>query len=227
MKPTTPLGSTIRHRNRAILGCLVGAVLSVTLAGCSILPQAVEDPTRYYLLGNTPSTENTTVAPKGTLHLGIRAADLPVYLRNTRTIVVRSGANEVRYQDYARWAEPLDLAVQRAVRDRLQLNEAVASAEIPPFSAEVHRDFDIIVRVLQCEGGVDPQGRKTAQFSAVYEILDQRSSGNGGGGSRAVLRKSFTAPVAEWNGKDFAELAARLSDAAGALANDIATNLPK
>lgn len=225
MKTTTPFGSTILGRKLTAGGCLLGALLSLAPAGCSILPKPVEDPTRYYLLGNAPGADNPTVAPKGNLHVGIRAVDLPVYLRSTRTIVVRNGANEVRYQDYARWAEPLDLAVQRTIRDRLQFNEAVANAEIPPFSTSVHRDFDISVRVLQCEGGVDSQGRKTAQFSAVYEILDQRATGGSGGG--AVVRKSFSAPPAEWNGNDYAALAARLSEAVGALANDIAANLPK
>jgi len=222
MKTTTSLGPRPGRKN--ILGAgLAAACFAFGLSGCSILPKPTEDPTRYYVLGSAPVSDLVVSAPKGSLHLGIRAVDLPIYLRNNRTLVIRNGANEIRYQDYARWAEPLDQAVQRAIRDRLQASDAVASAEVAPFSTEVHRDFDVIVHVLQCEGGVDPQGRNTAQFSAVYEILDLRE----GGGHPSVVRKSFSAPPAQWDGKDFGVLTAKLSEAVSALGSDIAANLPK
>lgn len=221
MMKNTTFFSSARCGKIGGAGCLSGVLLALFFSGCSILPKAVEDPTRYYLLGKAPSVDHAMVAPKGNLHLGIRAVELPIYLRNTRALVVRSGANEIRYEDFARWAEPLDLAVQHTVRDRLQANDAVASAEIAPFSAEVQRDFDVIVRVLQCEGAADSQGRKTAQFSATYEILDARNSG------RLPIRKAFSGPAVEWDGKDFGTLAARLSDGATALGDDIAANLPK
>lgn len=220
MKTTTPLG-LICHGKIFRGSCLAASLLALFVSGCSILPKAVEDPTRYYLLGSAPNLDPATVTPKGNLNVGIRSVDLPIYLRNTRTLVVRSGTNEIRYQDFARWAEPLDLAVQRAVRDRLQNSDTVARAEVAPFLPEVHRDFDVIVRVVQCEGAVDPQGRSVAEFSATYEILDERASG------RAVTRRTFVAPSGGWDGKDFGVLAARLSEGVAALGNDIAANLPK
>jgi uncharacterized lipoprotein YmbA len=220
IKTITLFSSALRDKREG-LGCLMGLGFALFLAGCSILPTAVEDPTRYYLLGSAPGAEPPAVSPKGALHLGIRAVDLPIYLRNTRAMVVRTGANEIRYQDIARWAEPLDQAVQHAVRERLQASEAVAGAEVAPFSTEVHRDFNVIVRVLQCEGSIQGQGRKVALFSATYEILDER---NGGG---PAIRKTFSAPPSDWDGKDFGALAARLSEDATALGNDISASLPK
>lgn len=221
MKLTTDFSSATRP---ARLGSprFATALLALAFAGCSILPEPVEDPTRYYVLGAGPTvTESGTTTPKGNLRLGLRSVELPLYLRNNRTIVVRTGSNEIRYQDFARWAEPLDLAVQRALRDRLLANEAVAGAEVPPFSTEVTRDFDLTVRVLQCEGGVDARGHQGVQFSAAYEILDQHNGG------RVVLRKTFSAPTADWDGTHFAALAAQLSTAVAALADDIAANLPR
>ena len=197
-----------------------GVALALNLAGCSILPQPVADPTRYYLLGTPARSEAAVSAPKGTLHVGLRGLELPPYLRNNRTMVVRSGANEIRYEDYARWAEPLDQAVQRVIRDRLLARDAVASAEIAPYSPQIRRDIDVVVRVLQCEGGQEGAGRKTVQFSANYEILDQRKDG------AVVLRKNFTAPAADWDGNDFGRLASLLGAAAAALGDDIAANLP-
>lgn len=219
MKLVTPLAPTSTFFPRA--GAIVGAVLVLFLGACSILPEPVADPTRYYVLGTSAPAEPPTGLPKGTLHIGLRAVELPLYLRNNRTLVVRSGTNEVRYQDIARWAEPLDLSIQRALRDRLLGNDAVAGAEIAPFSTDVQRDFDLNVRVQQCEGGVDAQGRKTVLFSASYEVLDQRNGG------RVVVRKVFTAPAVEWDGANFGALAAHISDAVAALANDITSSLPR
>lgn len=210
---------SVRTRARLLAGGLaLGCVFVLT--SCSIIPEPSVDPTRYYVLGMVNGADASSVAPKGTLHIGIRAIELPLYLRNNRTIVVRSGANEIRYQDFARWAEPLDLAIQRILRDRLTANDAVRGAEIAPFSTDVQRDFDIVVRVLQCEGGIDAQGRKTAQFSAMYEILDQRNGG------KVLARKTFSAPAKTWDGTNYAVLASDISEAAGALGNDIAANLP-
>ncbi len=220
MKNTTPFGS-VAHGARKCRAWLACILIGVFFAGCSILPKAVEDSTRYYLLTSRPGADPTAATAEGNLRVGLRTVDLPVYLRNTRTLVVRTGAHEIRYQDLARWAEPLDLAVQQAVRRRLQASEAVAGAEMPPFSTEVPRDFDVIIRVLQCEGGSDARGQKTAEFSATYEILDLRNP------ERPAIRKTFSGRGREWDGQDFAILAARLSDEVAALADDIAANLPK
>lgn len=213
-----PYRRAIRRRLAALL--LAPALLG--LAGCSVLPEAQPDPTRYYLLAAEMGAGAAAASPNEsrTLDLALRVVELPGYLRNNRTLVVRRGVNEILYQDYARWAEPLDLAVQRIVRDRLLMNEAVSSAQVAPFSSEIERDFDISVRVLRCEGGVDGQGRHTAQFSASYEIADTREGG------KIVAREVFNAEPTAWNGTDYGVLAERLSEAVAALGNEIVGKIP-
>lgn len=198
-----------------------GLLASLSVTGCSVLPQPVEDPTRYYLLSSaTASTTQTpTASQQNGVRVGVRSVELAPYLRGTRTIVVRNGANEIRYQDYARWAEPLDLAVQRAIRERLESSENVSAAEVAPFAPEARRDYDVSVRLLQCEGGAGGNGKSGVQFSASYEIADVRNQG------QIVARKTFIAPQTDWNGSDFAALAAKLGDDAQALGNDIAATL--
>lgn len=210
------------NRMRTRWLAVAGSVLLLGLAGCHLLPDPVSDPTRYYLLSGAASSSNaTTGVPKGTLHVGVRAVELPLYLRNNRTMVVRSGKNEVHYQDYARWAEPLEQAVQRTVRDRLTASDRVASADASPFSPEVKRDYDVIIRVLQCEGDQGSGGRGTAQFSATYEIVDEHNAGN------VVVRRTFVSQPVSWDGNDYGTLAAHLGDAVAALGDDVAANLPK
>lgn len=202
-------------------GLMLAALAAVLLAGCSVLPQPTADPTRYYLLQGAGTATEAPLAAAGSLHLGVRSVQLPAYLAGGRAMVVRNGVNEVRFQDYARWAEPLDLAVQRAVRDRLLASGLAASAETPPFSPDIRRDLDILVRVVRCEGVVDAQGRGTAQFEATYDVVDLKEGG------RTVVRREFKAPATDWNGSDYGQLASRLGEAAAAFGNDIAANLPK
>ena len=154
------------------------------------------------------------------INIGVRVVELPAYLRNNRTLVVRNGVNEVRYQDYARWAEPLDVAVQRIVRERLLANPKVATAETAPFPPEIRRDVDVAVRVFRCEGGFDAGGQKTARFSAVYEITKPQEDG------RVLVRKNFEGPVGTWDGADYSQLAARLAQAVGALGDEISAAVP-
>jgi uncharacterized lipoprotein YmbA len=191
------------------------------LVGCSILPKPVEDPTRYYLLAADAGAGDAPSNSGRSLHLAIRVVELPGYLRNNRTMVIRRGANEIAYQDYARWAEPLDTAVQRIVRDRLLASADVATAEVAPLSPSIERDYDITVRVLRCEGYVNEAGKKSAQFVAVYEIADRRNEG------KIVVRKQYSAPERDWDGANFGVLAQYLSDSVMALGEQILADIPK
>lgn len=206
---------------RALVRGAAAALLLSAVAGCSIIPEPTPDPTRYYLLGEPVATEAATQPATGTLRVGLRSVELPPYLRSGRSIVVRKSSNEVRYEEFARWAEPLDAAVQRAIREKLLADDRIATADTPPFLGESRRDFDISVRVLRCEGTIGEAGKGGVQFVATYDIFDPRKGG------ALVLRRTFVAPNASWEAGDFGALVARLSDAVAALGADIAQNLPK
>jgi uncharacterized lipoprotein YmbA len=216
---STPAGP--RPRRCTAAGLLLGLVLAAS-AGCSILPKPTDDPTRYYLLSEPLAARQTeTTTPHGTVHLGLRAVDLPTYLRNSRTLVLRRAANEVSYLEFARWAEPLDAAVGRLVREKLLASEKVASADPAPFSSTTRRDLDLSIRVVRCEGALDENGAPVVVFVAGYELLDPKKGGE------VILRRNFVAPAARWDGSDYGQLVQRLSDAVAALGDDIAQNLPQ
>ncbi len=194
--------------------------LGAVLAGCSVIPQPTADPTRYYLL-SSPADAAPAAAPHGTLHIGIRAVEVPSYLRNTRSMVVRRSSNEIRYEDFARWAEPIEAGIQRTLRERLLADDRVATAEVPPFIGGPKRDYDVAVRIQECEGVQTGSGQGEARLVASYEILDVNKGGE------VVLRRVFVAPESKWDGTDFGQLAGLLGAEATALGNDIAQNLPK
>ncbi|MDF9826794.1 putative lipoprotein YmbA [Ereboglobus sp. PH5-10] len=200
---------------------LSGLLASILLAsGCSIVPEPKADPTRYYVL-TMPSNASQAGAGeinKGKPFLALRSVEVPAYLRARRNIAVRHGTSEIVYHEFSRWAETLDAGITRIVSERLIATNSVSGVELRP--GRVKRDYDVSIRIIECEGAVSGAGASpVARFTAEYEITAP------GGNTVTGIRK-FTAPAADWDGKDSSSLAALLGQAASALADDIARNLP-
>lgn len=197
--PLLPSGSSAR---------LLLAFLGAGLAGCSVIPEPAADPTRYYVLAGPDPASGGSDQPAGGLSVGVKPVELSAYLR-TRSLVVRDGANEVAFQDYARWAESLDLGLTRVLRAHLAGASAVGRVYVPPFPFDRRRDYDVAVNLLRCEG-VREGGRALARLEAVIEITAPADGS-------VVARQVFVAPDRPWDGRDPAALAAALSESAAAL----------
>lgn len=185
---------------------LFTAVAALGLAGCNFLPEPQPDNTRFYVLGEAASSAAPAAnAPR----VGLRRVDVPAYLKS-KSIVSRRGNNELRYDDTARWAEPLEAGILRTLRDRLATSAAVS---VYPFPTQVERDFDVTVQVMSAEGRDDG-----VHFTTTFEVMRARDS-------QVLLRRNFTAPVTAWNG-DPAQLASALSAGVAGLAQEIVGSLP-
>lgn len=208
-----------RLRRRFLPAWALMAVAATVLGGCQLLPPASADATRFFVLTG-PVTSGAAVAqPAGRLQIGLKPVDLPAYLRTTKSMVVRDGANEIRYQDYSRWAEPLEAGVIRLLKERLLASPVVRGVDAHPMRGDVARDYDVSVRILRCEGAAGSEG--VARFSASYEIVAADGSG------KVVASRTFTAPEAAWDGKNFGTLATLLSEGVTALGAQVAADLPK
>jgi uncharacterized lipoprotein YmbA len=202
-------------------GLLSAGLIVLALGGCKIIPEATVDATRYFVL-NGPATIDPTVAhPTGTLQIGLRPVELPGYLRNRKDMVIRTGANELRFQEFSLWAEPLEAGVNRVLKEQLLSTTTIGGVSSYPFSIDIKRDYDVVVRIFNCEGLVQGDKGSVARFAAAYDII---ASGAGG---QVVTRRTFTAPDQVWDGSDYAALARLLSEAVAKLSADIAANLPK
>jgi uncharacterized lipoprotein YmbA len=135
-------------------------------------------------------------------------------------MVVRQAGNEITYQSFARWAEPLTTSMSRALAGSLAHSDKVSRVYSQPFPFDVERDYDVNVRVLRCEGEKTAGGKTVASFSALVEVTRAKAGGE------LVLRKEFTASEAAWDGKDFGKLATALSEGVAALGADVAAALP-
>jgi uncharacterized lipoprotein YmbA len=203
----------------AVARCAALGLLAI--AGCNVVPPAQEDTTRYFVLSDTglPPVAPGEAPAAGTLRIGLKTVRLEGYLKG-RQMIVRDGANEVRFEDFRRWAEPLDLAITRIVRSRLLSGPSVAQVYAEPFPFDQARDYDVSIEVTRFEGAVDAGGKFVASVAATIEIATT------GADSRVVSRRSFEAPVQAWDGKDFDQLAELLNSDVAALAQEVASELP-
>jgi uncharacterized lipoprotein YmbA len=203
-----------RRRALVLGGLLVAAWL---LGGCSLLPQAQSDPTRYFLLstvpGPAPSAPATAKAP--IIHL--RPVELASYIR-AKPVIVRRGDNEIEFREYARWGEPLELGIGRVLREDL-VTRGVAGAVLSAGlrAVAVEHDYTLIVRVLACEGGTNG----AVYFRAVWELS------TGGANPKTAANGEVQPTDLRWDGKSESSLAGELSKAIGLLAEDIAAGLAR
>ncbi len=205
--PSDAKEKTTMIKTTTLFGLLSFALWLFT-AGCS-LPEARSDTARNYVL----RVAAEDVAPKSSgLHLGLFPVQLPEYLKQ-RSMVVREGASEVRYNDDERWAESLDAGLTRVLREKLSATTQVVSY---PFTLEATRDYDVRVRMQACEGTSDGG----VVFSATFEIYAAGANG------ALVAQDTFTAEPAKWDGRDYARLAGLISADATKLADAIAAAMP-
>ena len=198
-------------RRLAPIAILGGAALA---GSCSIpLPKPSADQTRHYVLTAVPPAEAAPAAARRWV-VGLRAVDVAGYLRN-RSLAIRSQANEILYQDFARWGEPLDEGVARVLADDLAAAPGVARVARPPFRGDEPRDCEVAVLVTACEGTADGEVR----FTANWRI--QRASGSAGPAG------TYTAAGLHWDRHDDGQLAARLSEAVAGLGRQIAEALSR
>jgi uncharacterized lipoprotein YmbA len=193
--------------------CLIAAAL--VLSSCSLpLPEAVSDQTRFYVLMPVAGSPAAAApADAGARRVFLRAVFVPEFLRG-KIMPVRVAGHEVKYVDTARWAEPLEPGLTRVLRE--DLGRRSGAVQVVGSAGEA-RDYNVIVRLQQCEG-VLPEG--VARLAAHVEIFSAEMD------PTPVAVDDFTTEVPGWNGADYGQLAAKLSEAAAALSDRIAELLP-
>jgi uncharacterized protein len=190
----------------------VGAGLMV-FAGCSIIPEAQPDPTRFFVL----STAVAGVAPPANAPVvQLRDVELASYLR-ARPLIVRRGNNEIEFREFARWGEPLELGIARVLREELM---ARGTASVRPAAVRGDApadDYVLRVRVLAAEGNTNG----SVEFRAVWDLSKAGPEGS------TVAHGEFRPGDLRWDVKSEASLAAQLSQGVAGLAAEVAAAVVK
>lgn len=226
MQPTRPTKSPAfgiprtfsraMSRSFVLLFC---AFASCALSGCSLL-QSHADPTRFYAL-TVKSTPPEQAAEGGIKRwkLGLKQVEVPAYLRG-KAMVVRTGANEIHFEDFDQWAEPLDQGIGRVMKETLSSARNVEKVASNSHGDDM-LDYEVTIRIVACEGVRVENGNSSVRFAMTWET---RSAGKN---STATKRGVFTADPLAWNGKDYGQLAERLSEAIASASKAVAAALPE
>lgn len=198
---------------RSTLLATIAAALLLT-AGCNVIPEATPDPTKFFVLKDPQATTNTHDELGVTI--GLLPLELPVYLDNARSVAVGSPGNRITFRDFDRWAESLDDGVTRVLRSALSRAPGVARVRVPPFSIDTHRDFNLLVRLVNCEG-FESGDTRTIRFALTYELISNEDE--------FIHLGTYTAPATAWDGSS-SQLATLLSQSIVDAANTIARELP-
>jgi uncharacterized lipoprotein YmbA len=99
--------------------------------------------------------------------IAIGPVKIPEYL-NQPEIVTRITQNEVRVDEFVKWAEPLENNISRALAENLPSLLCIRSIAIFPWRGQTPIDYRIDVHVIQMDGILG----KSASFDVAWSITD-------------------------------------------------------
>lgn len=197
---------------QAVLFATTMLLLFVT-GGCAFLKPAADE-SRYYLLAAEGSNGASSERQGAGSVVRILPVEVANYLQN-RDIVVRDGTNEVIFDLFHEWAEPLNDGIRRVVAEDLQTMPGIRSVFTDPSAPAERPDYVLSVHVLACEG-VRAKSRDLAQFTAAWEISRPGSN------QAVVAHGIFRPPARVWHSGDYNELADQLSGMLSGFSRELA-----
>ena len=188
---------------RLILGILV-----VVLLGCASSP-----PTRFFVLSSSPDFEKTGNRDgERCFAIGIGPVKIPEYL-NQPEIVTRITQNELRLDEFAKWAEPLEDNISRALAKNLLSLLCIRRIAIFPWKAGTPIDYRIDVDVIQLDGILGESASLDVTWS-ISDGTDRKKS--------PLLTKRSTYKESTGGGEDYRTFVSAQSRNLASLSREIA-----
>lgn len=186
---------------------LVRAALVIT--GLSLF--SCSTPTHYYMLDtltmrNTPIGESTEMGAK---IIGLEPVELPSYINQFR-LVRRTGSNTLAVSPHDQWNEPLDIGVRRVIAANLSHLLPGTEIKYAPLRRNLNPDYELIIEVSRFDATADG----TVLLEGEWSLNDVADSGHD-------QHQSYRFHIPS-RGDSHADIAANMSDALVALAEDIA-----
>ncbi len=184
------------------------SAVALLLTAC-VNSTPVRDSVRHFV---PVAPEGYVPAIAGAARVGIRAVELPDYLRGPKIALRKDGA-ELVYSDFRLWGEPLEGAVARLLSERLSARFGVENVDRFPWAAGAC-PVQLTVQLDRFEG--EMSGAVIASGRIIVEAL-------GRDGYPRVLPFSHKG---SWDSADWASLARALGEAVDAIAAEAAAAIP-
>jgi hypothetical protein len=186
--------------------------LALASAGCSPLAPR-PDPSRFFVLTALATADGAGGRLDG-VTIGVGPVILPAYLQRPQ-IATRVGPNQVAYDEYTRWAQPLENGMSRVLVQNLALLLDPAQVGPFPWLGPPAPTYAVEVEIRQFEENTTA----TAQLTARWTIRD--------GTTKALLVTRETNASEPCGGGDPAAAVAALSRTLATLSRDIADGVER
>jgi len=190
------------------------ACFALTLGGCISLPNGPMSPNpRFYLLSATsgpPVIKKINITPG--VFIGIGPVKIPEYL-NRPQMVTNDKAGTLKFDEFDRWGESLDIGIARLIREDLTAMLPEAKLAVYPWNPSVTVRYQVAVEIVQLDSELD----KGIFLAVQWMIIDLKNSK-----TVMIKRSEFRRPISP---QDYAGLAQTLSAACASLSGQIAEAL--
>lgn len=194
-------------------GMIVLCFLATSLGGCF----GTSQPSRFYTLSSlrtaapAPSAQSTSQATI----VAVGPLSIPDYLDRPE-IVTRAGRNEMRVNDFQRWADTLGSDLSRTIVEDLSVLLPTERFSVIRWNPATQRTVPIAHQVM-----VDVTRFDAAPGGTVFLEADWTVFGN----EKAVLLARRSSISGKVNGSEFTDLVAAMSKAVEDLCREIAADL--
>jgi len=180
------------------------ATLAIVCPLAAILAACASSPAHYYTLSATASPGSS----QSTIAISVGPVSLPAAVDQSQ-IVVNTGANQVTFDEFNRWASPLQDNVARVVADNLGAILGTPRVTLFPLTVNAEIDYRVQIEVRNFES----MPGKLASLDAVWTVRRTKN------GKSETGRTSVREPVQD---DSYGALAAAHSRALARLSQDIA-----
>ncbi len=188
---------------------MVRARRLVIMAALALLATAcASDPTHYFTL--TP-TATATTAPS-TLSVAVGPVSIPATIDRAQIVVSSSGSNQLTFDDFNRWASPLQDNIAHVVAEDLVVLLGTPRVTLFPQTIATEVDYRVEIEVRNFESSPGQAAALDAAWT-VRRTKDGKAQ-TGRSSVREPLKDSGYDPVAAAHSR---ALAAMSKDIAGAI----------
>jgi uncharacterized lipoprotein YmbA len=184
---------------RRLAAIAIPCILLILAAGCGSTPAS-----RFYTLSATPAPAGTS----SNLSVAVGPVTIPAVIDRPQ-IVVSAGPNQVRLDEFNRWASPLQSNISRVVADNLAAILGTPGVSLFPQTMSAAADYRVAIQVQS----FDSAPGDAATLDAVWTVSRAKDGKSQTG--RTAVREA--APQGGYDG-----LAAAHSRALARLSRDIA-----
>jgi hypothetical protein len=188
-----------------------GLCLALVLSGCVSVSSSPTS--RFYIL---PAADENQLSPKidiaSDVLIGVGPVKIPGY-QDRPQIVTQGKEKMLKFAQFDRWGEALDLGVTRLIREDLTVMLPAAKLTSYPWNPLLPVKYQVAIEIVQLDSELD----KDLSLAAQWLVIDTKDKK-----TLMIKRSEFRQPIMPQN---YSGLVQTLSTACASLSREIAEAL--